>query len=255
MTPAHGRLDLAGRVAVVTGAASGLGAASARLMAERGARVLVADRNADGARQVAAEIGPAAMGFTVEVSDPAQCEAMVATALDAFGQLDIAVNAAGVADGGGTRIADTPVETWRRIVSIDLDGVFYCMRAEIPPLLASGHGSIVNFGSIMSVTGLATAGAYTAAKHGVLGLTRSAALEYGDQGLRVNAIGPGNMDTPMTQRPFENKEVLQAQLSLQAVDRLGEDWEVAEMVAFLASDAGSFCTGGWFGVDGGYTAR
>jgi NAD(P)-dependent dehydrogenase (short-subunit alcohol dehydrogenase family) len=252
---ALGRLDLTGRVALVTGGGSGMGESSALLLAERGARVLIVDRNEDGARRVAAAIGDAAAAFVADVSDPDACMAMVHKAKEEFGHLNIAVNSAGVADGNGTLVADTTLETWRRILSINLDGIFYCMRAQIPALLESGHGSIVNIGSIMSQAGLAHSSAYTASKHGVLGLTRAAALEYGNMDLRVNAIGPGNMDTPMTKRPFSNKEVLDEQLRQQAMTRLGEAWEVAEMVAFLASDAASFCTGAWMGVDGGYTAR
>jgi NAD(P)-dependent dehydrogenase (short-subunit alcohol dehydrogenase family) len=255
MAGTWGRLDLTGRVALVTGGGSGMGESSAHLMAERGAQVLVVDRNEEGAHRVAAAIGGAAAAFVADVSDPDACVAMVEAAKKEFGHLNIAVHSAGVADAGGTLVGDTPVETWRRILSINLDGTFYCMRAEIPSLLEAGHGSIVNIGSIMSMAGLAHAGAYTASKHGVLGLTRAAALEYGNMDLRVNAIGPGNMDTPMTKRPFSVPEVLAEQLSLQAMTRLGEAWEVAEMVAFLASDAASFCTGAWMGVDGGYTAR
>jgi NAD(P)-dependent dehydrogenase (short-subunit alcohol dehydrogenase family) len=250
-----GRIDLSGKSAIVTGGASGMGEATVRLLAERGAKVLVADRNGEGAAAVAKDVGEAAVPFTVDVSQADECAAMVAAAREAFGGLDAAVNCAGVSEGTGTRLADTTLETWRRVISINLEGVFYCMRAEIPAMIERGGGSIINIGSIMSVAGLVTAASYTAAKHGVLGLTRSAALEYGDQGVRINCVGPGNMDTPMTHIPFQRAEVREAQIAPQGIHRLGEAWEVAEMVAFLASDAAGFCTGGWFGVDGGFTAR
>lgn len=253
------RLSLTGKVAVVTGGASGMGAASALLMAERGARVLVADRDEQGAEAVAAAAGRSvAAALRVDVSDADQCAAMVATALSAFGRLDIAVNCAGVVDGEGVPPADTSLEQWRRILGTNLDGVFYCMRAEIPPMIEAGQGSIVNIGSIHSVTGIAGAASYTSSKHGVLGLTRTAALAYADHGIRVNCVGPGNMDTPMLRRAFDRpggEEGRAHAAAVQPMKRLGEASEVAEMVAFLASEAASFCTGGWYAVDGGYTAQ
>ena len=180
-----GKLNLSGRVAIVTGGASGMGESSARLMAERGAKVLIADRNKEQAIAVAEDIGDAAEPFHVDVAQPDECEAMVAAALNLFGGLDIAVNSAGVVDGEGIPFIETTVEHWRRIHSINLDGVFYCMKAEIPPMLGAGRGSIVNIGSIHSVTGIAGAAAYTSSKHGVLGLTRS---------VRAGVRQPGHTD-------------------------------------------------------------
>ena len=167
--PSLGRLDLTGKGTLVTGAAQGMGEATARLLAERGANVLVADVNGDGAAQVAKDIGESAVAFTIDVTDPDACFAMVDAALSHFGSLDAAVNNAGITPEGSS-IADTKLKDWRRVISTNLESVFYCMRAELPPMLEAGQGSIVNIGSIMSGAGLETAGAYTAAKHGVLGL-------------------------------------------------------------------------------------
>lgn len=252
--PSLGRLDLSGRGTLVTGSAQGMGEATARLLAQRGANVLVADINAEGADKVAQDIGDQAVAFAVDVTDPDACFAMVAAALEHFGRLDAAVNNAGITPEG-TYIADTSLEDWRRLISTNLESVFYCMRAELPPMIEVGQGSIINIGSIMSGAGLETAGAYTAAKHGVLGLTRTAALEYSPQGIRFTCVGPGYMDTPMSKRGSSIPEVRDRMLSFQSVPRLGYDWEVAEMCAFLASDASTFCTGVYYSVDGGYFAR
>jgi NAD(P)-dependent dehydrogenase (short-subunit alcohol dehydrogenase family) len=249
-----GRLDLSGRGTIVTGAAQGMGEATARLLAERGAHVLVADRNAEGAAHVAEGVGELAVPFAVDVTDPDDCFAMVEAALEHFGRLDAAVNNAGITPEG-TYIADTTDEDWRRLISTNLESVFYCMRAELPPMLEAGQGSIVNIGSIMSGAGLEASAAYTAAKHGVLGLTRAAALEYSPCGIRVTCVGPGYMDTPMSQRGAAIPEVRDRMLSFQSIPRLGHAWEVAEMVAFLASDASTFSTGAYYPVDGGYFAR
>ncbi len=241
--------DFEGRTAVVTGAASGIGTACARLLAARGASVLVADLDADGAQSVAGEIGGPARAFHCDVTDPASTEAMVQAAVDAFGRLDVAVNCAGIG-GDNALLADYPLETWRRVLAVNLDGVFYCMRAEIPRMIEGGGGSIVNIASIASTVALRTIAPYIASKHGVLGLTRAAALEYADQGIRVNAVGPGFVDTPLIAHiPEEDLVGIRA---LHPLGRLGRVEEIAELVAFLASDRASFSTGGYFTADGGY---
>ena len=221
-----------------------MGESSAWLMAERGAKVLIADRNKEQAIAVAEDIGEAAEPFHVDVAQPDECEAMVAAALNLFGGLDIAVNSAGVVDGEGIPFIETTVEHWRRIHSINLDGVFYCMKAEIPPMLGAGRGSIVNIGRLHSVTGIAGAAAYTSSKHGVLGLTRAvcarrtAARAYGS-----TASVPATWTRPcpkgrLTGRVGSTRWKHVA--SLASIPRLGEAWEVAEMVAFLTSMQGAF---------------
>ena len=241
-----------GKVALVTGAGSGIGEACAVLLAERGARVVVADLREDAAERVARGIGAAALAVGVDVSDLASCAAMVGAAVDRFGRLDVAVNNAGIA-GAQAPVAEYPVESWHQVISVHLDGTFYCMRAELPALLADGGGSIVNMASILGSVGFAQASAYVAAKHGIVGLTRAAALEYGGQGVRVNAVGPGFIDTPLLAAlPAEQKAGL---ASLHPRGRLGSSDEVAELVAFLASDRAANTTGAYYTTDGGYTAQ
>jgi NAD(P)-dependent dehydrogenase (short-subunit alcohol dehydrogenase family) len=244
-----------GKVAIVTGGASGMGEATARMLASRGARVVIADLNAEGADRVAAELD-GAVAHVVDVSDPDGCEAMVAAAVGAFGRLDLAVNNAGIVDRP-TRLAEISVERWRRTVGTHLDGVFFGMRAEIPEMLKTGGGAIVNTGSVMSVLGLWGIADYVAAKHGILGLTRNAAIEYSEFGIRVNCVGPGVIDTPMTrgERSPASEEARQAAVSIHPIPRRGQAEEMAELTCFLLSDAASFCTGGWYAVDGGYSTQ
>jgi NAD(P)-dependent dehydrogenase (short-subunit alcohol dehydrogenase family) len=222
------------------------------MLAERGARVLVADMNTSAAERVAGDIGDAAAAFSVDVSDPQQCEAMVADAVQRFGGLQVAVNNAGIA-GVPATAGDYPLDVWRQVLSVHLDGTFYCSRAEISAMKQGGGGSIVNMASILGSTGFASAPAYVAAKHGIVGFTRAAALDHATDGIRVNAVGPGFIETPLL--AAADPEVIAGVAALHPLGRLGTPQEVAELVCFLASDAASNMTGGYYLVDGGYTAR
>ena len=224
-----------------------------RAFAAAGASVLVVDYDGDAAAAVAAEIGGSARAFAADVTDPEACMAMVSATVDTFGRLDVAVNNAGVGPAALLRTAEVDVDDWRRVLATNLDGVFYSLRAEIPALLRAGGGSIVNMASIYGVVGRFGAAAYTASKHAVLGLTRTAAIEYGREGIRVNAVGPATTETPLTRDVIErDREAVVANLP---IGRVAVPADVAPLVVFLASDAAAFCTGGWYAVDGGWTAH
>jgi NAD(P)-dependent dehydrogenase (short-subunit alcohol dehydrogenase family) len=244
--------EFAGKVAIVTGAGSGIGEACATLLARRGAKVLVADVRTEAAEAVAAAIGDAARPHAVDVTDPAACEAMVAAAVEAFGGLDVAVNNAGIG-GPQAPTGGYPLDGWAAVIAVNLSGVFYCMRAEIAAMLAGGGGSIVNMASILGSVGFAQSVAYVSAKHGVVGMTRTAAVEYARQGIRVNAVGPGFIETPLL--AAASPEIVAGVAGLHPLGRLGRSEEVAELVAFLASDRASNTTGAYYVTDGGYTAQ
>jgi NAD(P)-dependent dehydrogenase (short-subunit alcohol dehydrogenase family) len=246
--------SLAGKATLVTGGGSGIGAECVRALSAAAAQVLVVDHDGEAAAAVAAEIGePAARAFAADVTDPDACVAMVSAAVETFGRLDVAVNNAGVAPAGFLRLAEVEIDDWRRVLATNLDGVFYSMRAEIPALVDDGGGSIVNMSSIYGVVARAGVAAYTASKHGVLGLTRTAAIEYGRDGVRVNAVGPATTETPLTRDVIERqREALVARL---LIGRVATPADIAPLVVFLASDAAAFCTGGWYPVDGGWTAQ
>ena len=244
--------SLAGKVALVTGGGSGIGAACVRALAAAGAAVLAADYDEEAAAAIAAELGDGVRPFAADVTDPEACMAMVAAAADAFGRLDVAVNNAGISPAELVPTAEVSLDDWRRVLATNLDGVFYCLRAEIPALRQAGGGSIVNMASIYGVVGRFGAAAYAAAKHGVVGLTRTAAIEYGRDGIRVNAVGPATTETPLTREVIErNREEIVAKLPL---GRVAVPEDIAPLVVFLASDASAFCTGGWYAADGGWTA-
>jgi NAD(P)-dependent dehydrogenase (short-subunit alcohol dehydrogenase family) len=243
------------KIAMVTGAGSGIGAAIARRLAEEGASVVVGDLKEDSAAKVAEEIekkGGTAAAVRQDVGDPASVENSVEFAVQKFGRLDVAVNNAGIT-GDLAPTADYSLDGWDKVIGVNLSSVFYGMKYQIPAMLGSGGGSIVNIASILGSVGAANSAGYNAAKHGVVGLTKTAALEYAKDGVRVNAIGPGYIDTPLLQAL--DKEVYDGLVDLHPIGRLGRAEEVAELALFLASDRASFVTGSYHLVDGGYTAQ
>lgn len=252
-----GMLD--GKTALISGGARGIGRAAAVLFAQEGARVAVADLMADGAKETVEIINKAggqAIAIPVEITKADQVNAMVARTVDAFGRLDCAFNNAGIAgyqvDAAGKKTADWTEDAFDRMIAVNLKGVWLAMRAEIEVMLKQGSGAIVNTASIAGLVGLPTSSAYVAAKHGVVGLTKTAAIEYATNAIRVNSVCPGYIETDMTREVMTRRgeEILRTT----AARRMGTAHEIAEMVCWLCSDRASYVTGANYNVDGGYVA-
>lgn len=251
-----GLLD--GKVALVTGAGSGIGRASAMAFAREGAKVVVSDVVVEGGEQTVRmiqEAGGEAVFVNADVSKAAEVEALVNSAVETYGRLDCAHNNAGI-EGAMASTVDCTEETWERTININLKGVWLGMKHEIPRMIEGGGGAIVNTASVAGLVGFQGLPAYVASKHGVVGLTRTAALEYAQQGIRVNAVCPGVIRTPMVERILGGDPEAEAQFTaLEPVGRMGKPEEIAEAVVWMCSDAASFVTGHAMAVDGGLVAQ
>jgi NAD(P)-dependent dehydrogenase (short-subunit alcohol dehydrogenase family) len=245
------------KVALVTGGASGLGEAFCHRLAREGARVAVVDVDEAGGRRVAAEIsvgGGQAVFVRGDVTEATSMEAAVQSIVKQFGGLDVAVNNAGI--GGGMHpLTEFPVDAWAHTINVNLVGMFLSLRAEIPAMLARGGGAIVNMSSMLGVVGQPMTTAYVASKHGVIGLTKSAALEWASQNIRINAVGPAWIRTPMTNAVVQTDEEWALQDAAHPIGRCPTVDDVAALVAFLGSSEASALTGAFYLADGGYTAR
>jgi len=244
------------KAAIVTGAGSGIGRAVALIYAKQGAMVAVSDINENGGEETVEQIkanGGKAIFIKTDVSKSSDNQFLVERTIKEFGSLQIACNNAGI--GGPLALTgDYPVDGWDKVISVNLSGIFYGMRYQIPAMLNSGGGSIVNMTSILGIVGTKFSPAYVAAKHGIIGLTKTAALEYADKNIRINSVGPGYILTPLLTNTLD-ENTLNSLAGLHPIGRLGTSEEVAELVLWLSSPAASFVTGSYYTIDGGYTSQ
>jgi NAD(P)-dependent dehydrogenase (short-subunit alcohol dehydrogenase family) len=256
-----GRVE--GKVALVTGGASGIGRATALTFAREGAKLVIADMNEEGGQQTVhmiTEKGGEAIFVRTDVSKATEVEAMITKTVETYGRLDCAHNNAGISGFGiagdaYALTAEYPEERWHQVIAVNLTGVWLCMKYEIPQMLSQGRGAIVNTASGAGLVGSRGMSAYVASKHGVVGLTKTAALEYAQQGIRVNCVCPGVIQTPMTARGLSDPEQKAQIVAREPIGRVGTPEEVAEAVVWLCSDAASFVTGHAMSIDGGLVAQ
>ena len=246
---------LENKIVIITGAGSGIGKAAAELFAKEGAKVVVSDISEANGNSAVEEIkknGGEAFYIKADSSKPEDNEALVKQTIAKYGKLDIAVNNAGIGGPLGAT-GEYPIDGWQKVIDINLSGVFYGLRYQIPAMAEKG-GSIINIASILGSAGTKFSPAYVAAKHGVVGLTKAAALEYADKNIRINSVGPGYIKTPLVMKTLD-KNALDALVGLHPIGRLGEAEEIAELILWLASSKSSFVTGAYYPADGGYLAQ
>lgn len=248
--------SLKNKIALITGSGSGIGKASAILYAREGAKVVVSDINEEHGIAVVSEIsksGGQAFFIKADTSKVEDNQNLVEQTVAKYGALHIAVNNAGIGGPLGNTV-DYPIDGWQKVIETNLSGVFYGLKYQIPAMLKSGGGSIINIASILGAVGTKFSPAYVAAKHGLVGLTKSAALEFSDQKIRVNSVGPGYIKTPMVMNALD-EATLKVIEGMHPIGRLGESEEIAELILWLGSDKSSFVTGSYYPIDGGYLAQ
>lgn len=248
------QFDFHHKVAVVTGGASGIGAEVVRRLVAAGAQVVIADRDIEAARALAAELGTNTRAVEVDVSSAEAVQAMVQFCQKEFGALHLAVNSAGISGRRETPLHELDLESWQQVIDINLNGVFYCLKYEIEAMLQAGGGAVVNLGSILGQVGVPGSVGYVSSKHALVGMTKTAALDYAQKNVRVNVVGPGYIDTPLIARGMSAgfRATLEGK---HPMGRLGETGEIADLVLFLLSDSASFITGAYYLADGGYTIQ
>lgn len=248
-------MNFQNKVAVITGSTTGIGEAVAEQLHKHGAKVVIVSRSSEQATQKAkrlSSLGQDAMGIGCDVSQPEQVRQMIDRVIKQFGRLDYAVNNAGLTGEHGKNITEQTIENWDKVIATSLSGVFYCLKYEIPEMIKSG-GSIVNLSAVNGLVGIPGIAPYTVAKHGIIGLTQTAALEFACQGIRINAVAPGYVQTQRMNEFPEN--IIRSFANSHPMKRMAKMHEIADFILFLLSDNSAFCTGGVYPIDGGYLAE